>query len=130
MVVDYRKVNARSARDIYFIRDGVSVIRDTMCSAWMTLADACRGFNQLENTERARRMLAILARSGQFLPRCLTFGPHNGPEAFAYATDRIYAPGLDRKQRFCNQWIIYADDCTVRSGRVVDGVIMTDVEYD
>ena len=33
-------------------------------------------------------MLAILARSGQFLPRCLTFGPTNGPEDFAFATDR------------------------------------------
>ena len=74
-------------------------------------------------------MLAILARPGQLLPRCLTFGPHNGPEAFAYATDRIYAPGVNRRHRLCQQWVIYADDCTVRTGRVVDGVIMTDAEY-
>ena len=111
VVVDYRQVNQRTARAIYMIRDGQAVIRDVMCSAWMTLADACRGFNQLENTERARKMLAILARSGQFLPRCLTFGPHNGPEAFAYATDRIYAPGVNRRHRLCQQWVIYADDC-------------------
>ena len=29
----------------------------------------------------------------------------------------------------CQQWVTYADDCTVRSGRVVDGVIVTDAEY-
>ena len=37
-------------------------------------------------------MLAILARSGQYLPVCLTFGPTNGPEDFAFATDRVFAP--------------------------------------
>ena len=31
--------------------------------------------------------------------------------------------------RFCTNWQIYADDITVRSGRVVDGVIYTDEEY-
>ena len=65
----------------------------------MTMCDACKGFNQIVNTERARKMLAVLSRSGQFLPRCLTFGPHNGPEDFAFATDRVYAPGRNRKMR-------------------------------
>ena len=74
-------------------------------------------------------MLAILARSGQYLPRCLTFGPHNGPEDFAFATDRVFAPGRNRKMRFCQQWQIYADDITVRTGRVLDGVIYSDEEY-
>ena len=59
----------------------------------MTVLDACKGFNQARNTERARQMLASLARIEQFPPRCLTFGPHSGPEYFAYATDRVYAPG-------------------------------------
>ena len=74
-------------------------------------------------------MLAIVARSGQFLPQCLIFGPCNGPEDFAFATDRVYAPGRDRKQRFCKQWHLYADDITVRTGRVLDGVIYTDEEF-
>ena len=92
----------------------------------MTFVDACKGFNQIVNTARAREVLAILARSGQFLPMCLTFGPFNGPEDFAFATDRVYAPGRDRKQRFCKQWHLYADDITVRTGRVVDGVIFSE----
>ena len=75
-------------------------------------------------------MLAILARSGQFLPVCLTFGPTNGPEDFAFATDRVFAPGRNRKMRFCTNWQIYADDITVRSGRSIDGVLYTDAECD
>ena len=75
-------------------------------------------------------MLAILARSGQFWPICLTFGPTNGPEDFAYATDRVYAPGRNRRMRLCREWEIYADDCTIRTGRIVDGVYFSDAEHD
>ena len=48
---------------------------------------------------------------------------------FAFATDRVFAPGRNRKMRFCQQWQIYADDITVRTGRVLDGVIYSDEEY-
>ena len=129
VVVDYRRVNRRTLRAVYCVRSADGVAREVAGSAWMTFLDACKGFNQVRNTERARRMLAILARSGQFLPRCLTFGPHNGPEDFAYATDRVYAPGRGRKMRFCKEWQIYADDCTIRTGRVCDGVVYTDAEW-
>ena len=75
-------------------------------------------------------MFAILARSGCFLPKCLTFvGPHNGPEDFAFATDRAFAPGRGRKRRICSEWLIYADDITIRTGRVVDGVLYTESEW-
>ena len=67
-------------------------------------------------------MLAILACSGQFLTRCLTVGPHNGPEDLAYATDGVYAPGRGRKMR-------YADDYNIRTGRVSDGVVYIDEEW-
>ena len=129
LVVDYRRVNRRTLRAIYFVRSADGVLRSVAGSALMTLLDACKGFNQIANTDRARRMLAILARSGQYLPRCLTFGPHNGPEDFAFATDRVFSPGRERKMRFCTQWQIYADDITVRTGRVLDGEIITDEEY-
>ena len=130
LVVDYRKVNQRIRRAVYHIRSADGVVSQVQGSAGMTFVDACKGFNQIANTARAREVLAILARSGQFLPMCLTFGPCNGPEDFAFATDRVYAPGRDRKQRFCKQWHLYADDITVRTGRVVDGVIFSDEEYD
>ena len=129
LVIDYRRVNARTLRAIYHVRSADGVVKEVAGSAYMTFLDACKGFNQIANTDRARKMLAILARSGQYLPRCLTFGPHNGPEDFAFATDRVYAPGVGRKMRFCKNWIKYADDCTVRSGRVLEGVIYTDEEY-
>ena len=129
LVVDYRRVNRRTLRAIYCVRSADGTLRCVAGSALMSLLDACKGFNQVVNTRRAMEMLAILARSGQYLPRCLTFGPHNGPEDFAFATDRVFAPGRNRKMRFCQQWQIYADDITVRTGRVLDGVIYSDEEY-
>ena len=128
LVVDYRRVNMRTLRAIYFVRDAAGVVRDVMASVFFTFLDACKGFNQVANTERARKMLAILARSGQYLPRCLTFGPHNGPEDFAFATDRVFAPGRNRRMRLCRTWQIYADDNTIRTGRVLDGVMYSDGE--
>ena len=59
---------------------------------------------------------------------CLTFGPTNGPEDFAFATDRVFAPGRGRKMRFCSNWQIYADDITIRSGTWIDGVYYSDGE--
>ena len=94
----------------------------------MTFLDAVTGFNQVVNTPRARQMLAIIARSGQFLPICLTFGPVNGPEDFAYVVDRNFAPGRDAKRRYCTEWQAYVDDLTVRTGKVLDGVFYNDDE--
>ena len=128
IVVDYRRVNSRTLRAVYYVRNQEDIVMACAGSVFLTLVDACKGFNQIVNTDRARRMLAILARSGQFLPRCLTFGPTNGPEDFAYATDQVYAPGVGRRKWFCDQWQIYADDITIRTGRVRDGVLFTDDE--
>ena len=104
-------------------------MQDVAGSAYMTLVDACKGFNQIANTRRAREVLAILARSGQYLPVCLTFGPTNGPEDFAFATDRVFAPGRGRRVRSCTNWKIYADDSTIRSGRWSNIVYYSDAEY-
>ena len=127
-MVDYRRVNARTLRAVYYIRRADDVKSEVAGSAFMTFLDAVTGFNQVINTPRARQMLAIIARSGQFLPICLTFGPVNGPEDFAYVVDRNFAPGRDAKRRYCNEWLAYVDDLTVRTGRCVDGVLYNDSE--
>ena len=128
IVVDYRRVNARVLRNSYYSRKSSEVIAEAAGSAYLTLLDAVTGFNQVENTERAKQVLALVSRGGQFLPTCLTFGPQNGPEDFAYVVDRIYAPGRHRKLRLMKQWLPYVDDLTIRMGRVLDGVIHKDSE--
>ncbi|CAE7427690.1 unnamed protein product [Symbiodinium microadriaticum] len=69
-------------------------------SVWYTFVDAVSGFNQIRNTKRAREVLAIVARSGKYLP--------------------------GRRLRYTKEWIAYVDDLTVRTGRVVDGKFYTD----
>ena len=81
-------------------------------------------------TQRGLEVLAIVARSGKYLPVGLTFGPVNGPDDFNFVVDRAYAPGRGRRLRFTKEWIAYVDDLTVRSGRVIDGRFYTDNEAD
>ena len=64
MVVDYRRVNARTRRALYYVRRADDVKQECAGSLWFSFLDACAGFNQIANTDRARRMLAILSRSG------------------------------------------------------------------
>ena len=70
-------------------------------------------------------------RGGQRLPRCLTSGPANGTEDFAFATDAfatdgVFARGKGRRKWFRDQWPIYAGDATLRTGSAVDGVLHAD----
>ena len=128
LVVDYRRVNARVLRSTYYCRKASDVLAQCSGSIWYSFVDAVTGFNQIANTRRAMEVLAIVARSGKFLPVCLTFGPVNGPDDFCFVVDRAYAPGRNRKMRYTKEWVAYVDDLTVRTGRVLDGRFMTDEE--
>ena len=123
-------MNARVKRSTYYCRRGTDVLAAAVGSVWYTFVDAVSGFNQIRNTKRAREVLAIVARSGKYLPVGLTFGPVNGPDDFNFVVDRAYAPGRGRRLRFTKEWIAYVDDLTVRSGRVIDGRFYTDNEAD
>ena len=82
LVVDYRRVNARVRRSTYYCRKATDVLATAAGSVWYSFVDAVTGLNQIANTRRAMEVLAIVARSGKFLPVCLTFGPVNGPDDF------------------------------------------------
>ena len=82
-------MNARVLRNSYYSRKASEVIAEAAGSAYLTFLDAVTGFNQVGNTDRAKRVLALVSRSGQFFPICLTFGPQNGSEDFPYVVDRF-----------------------------------------
>ena len=67
LVVDYNRVNQRIFRAVYFVRSADGVVHEVSGSMFFSFLDACKGFNQVANTRRAREVLAILARSGQYL---------------------------------------------------------------
>ena len=126
LVVDYRRVNARVKRSTYYCRRSTDVLAAAVGSVWYMFVDAVSG--QIRNTKRAREVLAIVARSGKYLPVGLTFGPATGPDDFNFVVDRAFSPGKGRRLRFTKEWVAYVDDLTVRTGRVVDSRFMTDVE--
>jgi hypothetical protein len=55
VVVDYRRVNARILRAVYFVRSANGVVHEVSGSQWLSLVDACKGFNPVANTRRARK---------------------------------------------------------------------------
>ena len=128
LVVDYRRVNARVKRSTYYCRKATDVLASCAGSVWYSFLDAVTGFNQIANTRRAMEVLAIVARSGKFLPVCLTFGPVNGPDDFCFVVDRAFGPGRGRKLRYTREWVAYVDDLTIRTGRVIDSQFRTDDE--
>ena len=61
IVVDYRRVNARTLRAVYYVRRSDDVKAEAAGSAYLSLLDAVTGFNHLVNTQTAREMLAVIA---------------------------------------------------------------------
>ena len=129
IVVDYRRVNARTVRRVYFLRTADSVKGECVGSVYFSLFDAVSGFNQVRNTPRSKRILAVLTASGCYLPECLPFGPMNGPEDFARVVDTLFAMGKARVRRLNSEWQVYVDDFCVRTGRWRGGKPFSDEEY-
>ena len=129
IVVDYRRVNSRTIRAVYYLRTADTVKGECVGSVFCSLLDAVAGFNQLRNSPRAQRVLAVLAPSGSYLPKCLNFGPMNGPEDFARVVATLFALGKSRVRRLNKEWNVYVDDFCVRTGRWRGNRGYSDEEY-
>ena len=104
--------------------------RDAAGSFLLSLLDARKGFNQVKNSRRARRALAVLANSGCYLPEVLTMGPTNGPEDFSFVVDLLFSLGRRARRRLIKEWLAYIDDFCVRTGRWCGGQAVSDEIYD
>ena len=82
VVVDYRRVNAALRKAIYFIRRCEDVKQELAGSLFYTTVDGLKGFNLLENTDYASKVLAVLSDLGCLLAKVLQLGPCNGPFDF------------------------------------------------
>ena len=82
MVVDSRELNKVTIRK-YFLIPNSDYIKSTVAgNRYISVGDLKEGFNQVDNEEETKKKMAVLAASGCYLPRGLTFGPTNGPEDF------------------------------------------------
>jgi hypothetical protein len=111
MVVDYRFVNAVTVRSFFTVPRADDQKRAVAGNLFFTLGDGVSGFNQLANTEEAMIILAVVSISGTYGPRCLTFGPTNGPEDFQCCVNRMFGRRLGR------EWNLFIDDATVATGK-------------
>ncbi len=100
MVVDYRKVNSRTARSTFIIPRGDDQKQKVAAARLISVLDAVSGFNHVPNTCRARKALAMVALSGVYLSVCLPFGPLNGPEDFQRLMYEIF------RARLLEEWFV------------------------
>ena len=111
MVVDYRALNRVTERLFFVIPNSDGIKATVAGSSYISVGDLKEGFNQCENEEETSLKMAVLAASGSYLPRGLTFGPTNGPEDFQEFVFIIFGRRLHRG------WFLFLDDLSVATGR-------------
>jgi len=111
MVVDYRWVNGVTVRSFFIVPRADDQKRHVAGNWFMTLGDGVSGFNQLLNTEEATIILAVVSASGTYGPKCLTFGPCNGPEDFQACVNRMFSRRLGKDTN------LFIDDATIATGK-------------
>ena len=65
----------------------------------------------MDNEPETNQKMAVLAASGTYLPRGLTFGPTNGPEDFQDLVFNVFA------RRLYREWYLFLDGLSVATGR-------------
>jgi hypothetical protein len=111
MVVDYRGLNKVTLRR-YFIIPNADALKSTVAgSKYISVGDLKEGFNQVDNEPETAQKMAVLAASGSYLPRGLTFGPTNGPEDFQELVFMIFG------KKLYTEWFLFLDDLTIATGR-------------
>ena len=92
--MDYRGLIKVTLRR-YFIIPKADGLKSTVArSQYISLGDLKEGFNQVDNEPETAQHMAVLAASGSYLPRGLTFGPTNGPEDFQELVFMIFGKNL------------------------------------
>ena len=79
MVVDYRALNRVTERRFFIIPNSDGIKPTVAGSKYISVGDLKEGFNQVENEVETAKKMAVLAASGSYLPRGLTFGPTKLP---------------------------------------------------
>ena len=111
MVVDYRQLNRVTVRKVFLIPNSDYIKSSVSGSKYISVGDLKEGFNQVDNEPETSQKMAVLAASGTYLPRGLTFGPTNGPEDFQDLVFNVFA------RRLYREWYLFLDDLSVATGR-------------
>ena len=99
MVVDYRELNKVTVRKFFMIPNSDYIKSTVAGNAFVSVGDLKEGFNQVDNEPETSKKMAVLAASGCYLPRGLTFGPTNGPEDFQDLVFVVFHRGLYKRGR-------------------------------
>ena len=97
-------------RATFVMPDSTSVKRASAGKRWYSTGDGVSGFNQIENSLFAQKVLAVVSLSGKRLPRSPGFGPTNGPEDVSRFGFRTF------RRKLFRTWFLFIDDVLVATG--------------
>ena len=109
LVIDYRKLNAKTIPDEFPIPRQSEIIQALSGSQVLSSFDALAGFTQLEMADDAKEKTAFRCHLGLWQFKRMPFGLRNGPSIFQRIMQGILAPFL---------WLfalVYIDDIMVYS---------------
>ena len=91
-ICDFRALNRSTVKRPTPIGDVPDKARKLARKFWKSLLDALSGFNQMEATERAKRLLQIMTSIGLRQWEVLPFGVTNAPPYFQEMMLNLYGP--------------------------------------
>ena len=103
LVIDYRRINRLTVQAVYLMPEANAIKRSAAGRLWYSTADGVAGFNQIQNSVFASRVLAVVTISGKHLPRSLGFGPANAPEDFCRFGFRTF------RRKLFKTWHLFVD---------------------
>ncbi len=109
--MDYRAPNRATVRKTFLVPNSDHIKSCVAGSKYISVGDLKEGFNQVGNEPETAKKMAVLAASGTWLPRGLTFGPTNGPEDFQELVFIVFA------RRLYKEWFLLLADLAVATGR-------------
>lgn len=109
LVIDFRKLNAKTVSDKYPIPDTTVILSNLGQSSFFSTLDLKSGFHQIRLCERDREKTAFSVNNGKFEFCRLPFGLKNAPSIFQRAIDDVLR---DEIGRCCH---VYIDDVIVFS---------------
>ena len=116
MVIDYRKVNAKTVKDKYPLPDISEILAQLGNSKYFSILDLNSGFHQIPLDEASKEKTAFSTNTGHYHFKRLSFGLANGPPTFQRLMNQLLS-GLQNIELF-----IYMDDVVIFSASLEEQI--------
>ena len=118
MVIDYRKLNNITKKDIYLLPNLHTELEKLSKHQLFSKFDVHAGYNNIRIAQKDQYKAAFKTPLGTFVPTVMTFGFYNAPSIFQRAMNRDLAP---LKQKYPDHFSNYMDNVAIGTNDTPEG---------